>query len=312
MSRLPESQFQTSWVLIQLGRAYFELNDYQKSCEMFEAARRIEPYNLTGIDIYSTALWQLKQEVKLAFLAQHASEVSRLSAETWVAIGNCFSLQKEHDTAIKFFHRAIQIDANYAYAHTLASHEYIANEDFDKAIAGFRNAIRIDDRHYNAWYGLGTIYYRQEKFDLSVYHFVRAIKINSRNSVLECYLGMVLHANKKFSEALVHLDRSCALEPANLLPKFQKANVLASMENYDQALEELQQLADAAPREASVYFMMGKMCKKRGELLKALMHFTTCLDLDPKDGHLVKNGIDKLHSAAAQHSLDDLTDEDEL
>jgi anaphase-promoting complex subunit 3 len=28
--------------------------------------------------------------------------------ECWCVVGNCFSLQKEHETALKFFQRAIQ------------------------------------------------------------------------------------------------------------------------------------------------------------------------------------------------------------
>ncbi|XXQ34798.1 Cdc23 domain-containing protein [Plasmodiophora brassicae] len=308
--RLPECHFNTSWVLAQVGRAYFELNKYQKSIDMFEAACRVDPCLTSGLEVYSTALWQLKREVQLSFLAQRAVECDRLSPSAWLAVGNCFSLQKEHDTALKFFQRAIQLDPSCAYAYTLSAHEYIANEDFDKAVAGFRNAIRIDEQHYNAWYGLGAIYYRQEKFDVAAYHFRRAIKINPRNSVLECYLGMVLHANKQYDEALHHLQRSCDLEPANLLPRFQKANVFFSMEDYDAAMEELQYLADVAPREASVHFLMGKISKKRGQLGGALMHFLTCLDLDPKDRNLVKSAIDKLHSSSPD--LDDPSDDDEF
>lgn len=85
--KLPESHFRTHWVLIQVGRSFFELNRYQKvrylaifqlwlkhsqlqACEYFEKARQLDPYNMNGVEIYSTALWQLRQEVKLAFLAQ--------------------------------------------------------------------------------------------------------------------------------------------------------------------------------------------------------------------------------------------------
>lgn len=297
--RLPESQFQSPWVLAHVARAHFELNDYAKACDAFERARRLDPYNLAGVEIYSTALWQLKQEIKLAFLAQQTLEMTRVAPEAWIAIGNCFSLQKEHDLAVRFFQRATALDPDRAYAYTLMAHEYIANEDFDKAMTGFRNAIRIDERHYNAWYGLGTIYYRQEKYDLAAHHFLRAIRINPRNSVLECYLGIVLHAAHKLDDALAHLDRSCALEPANLLPKFQKANVLFSMEQYDGAMLELEQLADVAPREASVHFLMGRICKKRGDLVGALLRFSTCLDLDPKDRNLVKASIEKLHAVSA-------------
>ena len=67
-------------------------------------------------------------------------------------VGNCFSLQKEHDTALKFFQRAIQLQPDFAYAYTLSGHEYSANDDFEKAMACYRSAIRLDERHYNAWY----------------------------------------------------------------------------------------------------------------------------------------------------------------
>lgn len=71
--------------------------------------------------------------------------------KAWCAAGNCFSLQREHDIAIKFFQRAIQVDPNYAYAYTLLGHEFVLTEELDKALACFRNAIRVNPRHYNAW-----------------------------------------------------------------------------------------------------------------------------------------------------------------
>lgn len=40
------------------------------------------------------------------------------------AMGNCYSLQKDHETALKNFQRAVHLDARFAYAHTLCGHEY--------------------------------------------------------------------------------------------------------------------------------------------------------------------------------------------
>ena len=78
-------------------------------------------------------------------------DVLVVHCSAWCATGNCFSLQKEHDVAIRFFQRAMQVDPNFAYAYTLLGHEYVLIEELDKAMAAFRNAIRIDPRHYNAW-----------------------------------------------------------------------------------------------------------------------------------------------------------------
>ena len=100
-------------------------------------------------------------------------------------VGNCFSLQKEHDTALKFFQRAIQLQPTLAYAYTLSGHEYSANDDFEKAMACYRAAIRIDERHYNAWYGLGNIYFRQVRVRVRVRARVRArIKVRTRQHLL--------------------------------------------------------------------------------------------------------------------------------
>ena len=82
---------------------------------------------------------------------QEMVALDRLAPQTWCVLGNCFSLQREFETAIKFFHRAIQVDATFTYAYTLAGHEHVSNEDFDKATASFRDALRYDQRHYNAW-----------------------------------------------------------------------------------------------------------------------------------------------------------------
>ena len=40
-------------------------------------------------------------------------------------MGNCFALRKDHETALKNFQRAVQIDPRVAYAHTLCGHEYV-------------------------------------------------------------------------------------------------------------------------------------------------------------------------------------------
>ena len=72
--------------------------------------RKLAPYRMEGVDLYSTTLWHLKKEVELAFLAQEVSEFEKDASEVWCAVGNCFSLQKEHELALKFFRRVCIIE----------------------------------------------------------------------------------------------------------------------------------------------------------------------------------------------------------
>lgn len=88
------------WTMVN-NRAYFH--------SYFAQVRALEPHRTELMEIYSTALWHLHAEVQLSTLAQDLVLEDRNSAAAWCATGNLFSAQTEHETAIKFFQRAIQV-----------------------------------------------------------------------------------------------------------------------------------------------------------------------------------------------------------
>lgn len=294
MQLLPGCQQTTGWVLHQQGRAYLELNDFFAARRCLEAMRVHDPGRMQGLELLSTVYWQLKKEVELAHLAQEVVDWDRLSPEAWCVVGNCFSLQKDHETALVFFGRSLQLDPNFTYTHTLSGYEYMANEDFDKAISCFRQAMKTDQRHYNAWYGLGAIYHRQEKFDLAEVHFEKAASIHPTSSVLKCNLGIAQYANGKAYQALDTLSEAFRLDPRNPQARFQRATIYSALHRPQDALQELIKVRDAAPREATVHFAMGKVYKRLGQTEQAMKCFLTAMDLDPKENQLIKSAMDKL------------------
>ena len=102
------------------------------------------------MEIYSTLLWHLQRNVDLSFLAQELINIDPRSSQAWIAVGNCFSLQKDRSQAMTCFRRATQLDSTCAYAYTLSGHESM-DDDLEKAINFFQCALRVDPRHYNAW-----------------------------------------------------------------------------------------------------------------------------------------------------------------
>ncbi|ESW11331.2 hypothetical protein PHAVU_008G021500 [Phaseolus vulgaris] len=300
--KLPHKHYNTGWVLSQVGKVYFELVDYLEAEQAFGLARQIMPYSLEGMDVYSTVLYlfpvqHLKEDMKLSYLAQELISTDRLAPQSWCAMGNCYSLQKDHETALKNFQRAVQLNPRFAYAHTLCGHEYVALEDFENGIKCYQSALRVDARHYNAWYGLGMVYLRQEKFEFSEHHFRMAFQINQRSSVIMSYLGTALHALKRSEEALMIMEKAILADKKNPLPMYQKANILLSLEKFEEALEVLEELKEYAPRESSVYALMGRIYKRRNMHERAMLHYGISLDLKPSatDAASIKAAIEKLH-----------------
>lgn len=189
----------------------------------------------------------------------------------------------------------------------------MANEKFDKAVPLYEKALAIDGRHYNAWWGLGNVYFRQEEYDAARYHFLKALEINGGNSVLRCYLGMVMEALHQPALALEYFERACgsgnadtasssslhlgaAHQQNNVMALFQKACVLMSLQRHGEALRDLERVRNLAPKEACVYFQLGKVYEKMGLVRKAFEALHTALNLhkDSKDYHTIKAHLERL------------------
>ncbi|KAF8062851.1 hypothetical protein N665_1191s0006 [Sinapis alba] len=286
--KLSEKQYNTHWVLMQVGKAYVELQDYFNADSVFTLAHQKSPYALEGMDTYSTVLYHLKEEMRLGYLAQDLIAIDRLSPESWCASGNYYSLRKDHEAALKMFRRAIQLNERFTYAQTLCGHELAALEDFEDAERCYRKALSIDTRHYNAWYGLGMTYLHQEKFEFAQHQFKLALQINPRSSVIMCYFGIALHESKRNDEALKMMEKAIVVDARNPLSKYFKATILANLGDYHKALKVLEELKDCAPQESSVHALLGKIYKEVKLYDKAVLHFGIALDLNPSPSDAVK------------------------
>ncbi|XP_049849576.1 uncharacterized protein LOC126319916 [Schistocerca gregaria] len=300
---LPAQQRQSPWVLAQVGRAYFEKAEYHQALEVFETLRQSARHHLAGLEYCSTILWYSKNTVLLSYIAHDLIDFDPYAPESWCFIGNCFSLHKDHETALKFFQRASQVDPTFPYAHTLAAHEYIACDDWDKATESFREALRLDQRHYNAWYGLGTIYLRQGKLEHAAYHFYRAILINSQSSVLYCYAGLVQYILGNLIDSLKFLRQAVFLSPDNTTASYYLAHSLLASNNPGEAESIVANLKEKAPNSGAVHFLSGRIYKYKGEKSRAYRDFILAEELDPKIAPFTKKEIDSMDESIRNFDL---------
>ena len=279
---LPTAQRETPWVLAQMGKAYYEAADYATSELCFARMMKLQPSRIEDTEVYSSVLWQMKKPVQLAFLAHTLRDLSFNSPQTWCAVGNAFSLSREHDQAIACFKRAIQLDPKFSYAHTLLGHELLTNEEFDSALTAYRSGVGAERRGYAGWYGLGRCYERMGKYDDAERHYRIAASINPSNAVLIVCIGVVLEKLRHPRQALAQYSLALQISPGSALARFKKARVLMAMKMFEEALDELLVLKDVAPEEANVFFLLGKCYKGIGDRTKAVRAFTTALNLDAK------------------------------
>lgn len=305
-NNIPRHHLCSSWVQSIIGTCYYELGEYETCANVFKRVHESEPFRLDYMDIYSSALWQLQQEVELSALAQDMLNLDKTSPVTWCVAGNCFSLHKEHDIAIKFFKRAVQVDADFVYSYTLLGHEYVLTEELDNAMDCFRSAVVRNARHYNAWFGIGTIYSKQEKYELAELHYLKALKINPNNSVILVHVGAMQYYMQKKEEALLTLNMAVNIDAKNPLARFHRGTIYYSLGKYDQALRELEELKEIVPKESVVFYLIGKIHKAMGNVDLALMHFSWATDLDPKGvNNQIKDAFDPVNPHVNYYPMTD-------
>ncbi|KAH7313390.1 hypothetical protein B0I35DRAFT_480079 [Stachybotrys elegans] len=291
---LPLTQQNSPWVLAQMGRAHYEQASYSDAEKFFRKMRVQAPSRLQDMEVYSTVLWHLKRETDLSFLAHELVDAAWHSPQAWCALGNAWSLARDHEQALRCFKRATQLDPKFAYAFTLQGHEHVTNEEFDKALTAYRQAISADRRHYNAYYGIGRVQERLGAFDKAHAHFHAARCINPNNAVLICCIGTILEKQKQILPALQAYSKAVELAPKAAQTRYKKARALLAVGQVEAAQKELMILKDLAPDEGTVHFLLGSLYQKMDERQLAVRHFTIALALDPKAGPRIKQAIESL------------------
>ncbi|KAJ3179385.1 hypothetical protein HDU87_002994 [Geranomyces variabilis] len=294
-SKLPEPHLRTSWVLMQVARAFYDVGRYPEAVRYFREAHSLEPWRTEGMEFYGSCLWHMREEVELAYLAKEMEAQDRLAPQTWCIVGNLYSVQQEHDLAINAFSRAIQLDPYYHYAHTLIAFEYKMQDECEKAVEYFQRAIRIDPRPYNAWFGLGEVYFKQENFGNSLFMLEKAVEINRMHPIIQFHYGSILQKMNRPALALAAHKNAVSLDRRNPLYRLHLASAYVDFGKYEEALNELQHIDNFTHVESNVYLVMGNAYRKLGDTKNALMAFTKARDHRSTRHDVINQAIERLY-----------------
>ena len=173
-------------------------------------------------------------------------------------LANCFSLNEDRKSALKFLQRALDIDPSHSYAHSVIGQEYFFMDNMEKASEHFKKASIINPRQFFAWCGLGSVALKCDKFKMAYDYFSRAHVLNPKCPVVHSYMGICLINQGDPQKALLSFLKAEELDPKNTMNIYQKANAYFLLGEYNAALFELEKLKkENAHNEALVFLLLG-------------------------------------------------------
>jgi TolB-like protein/DNA-binding winged helix-turn-helix (wHTH) protein/Tfp pilus assembly protein PilF len=265
-----------------------------KALEYFQSAIRKDPsyalayvgladsYNALGsVQIGSLPPLEARQHAEEA--AGRALELDAGLAEAHVALGSVHHFNWNWAAAEQEFKLAIELNPNYANAHTtyagflmskgrveesiaasnrareldpfslsISAHRGFLLENarrYDEAIEQLRRVIAMDQNHYQAHWFLGHTYAANGQFDEAVAASEKAVSLSARTPGALGVLGLVYGLAGRKGEAIKVLNELLALNKRRYVTPAALANVYIGLGDKDQAFAWL----DKACQERSNY-----------------------------------------------------------
>ena len=242
-----------------MGHAlWMHAGEQEQAEEYLQKAIELNPSNAQAHHIYANLLsnWNRPDEAYEETVL--ALELDPLSPACNVAMGGALRWEKlDGDGAIRYYHRALEIDPD----HPEAQMGLVDALQFVGDWTGAEHSIRAqierdpaDPRLHQEYAGhlrsLG-------RFGDALTEIDEALRLSSGNPFQQYERGRILYGARRYDEAREQLKRVVELDPDVLHPHFILAMLHIAQEELDSAMAEIEWLEQSSPR-SSFTFMVTK------------------------------------------------------
>lgn len=187
--------------------------DFERSQQLFEELRKVDPYRLETLELYSNLLFVKEDVAGLSQLAQTLNKIDKFRPESLTVSGNFFAINGRHEEAISHFAMALRFDSTFGFAWTLIGHEFVELENISAAIAAYTKAYEANPRDFRALYGLGRAFEMSKMPYQAILYYRKAVTMNPSDTRMwmalgECYEELMERDNaiKCYQRAVCNVD----------------------------------------------------------------------------------------------------------
>lgn len=220
---------------------------YAEAGSEYRNALKYFPESATIRTDYARLLFRMSE---FSAALEQALLVEPKTSDICLLIGDCYRLTGQMQAAVKYYRRAVELDADNINAYWYLAGHYRQTEQPDSAIAVYYELARLSDT-YRIWHELGILLGRANRLPEALDAFGRAIEIKPDSGNINAYIGL--------------------------------ATTYDAMDSLGRAEEVYRQAIELAPDEVRIYRQMLDMYMNREDLEKSLRTSEKLISLVPSD-----------------------------
>jgi serine/threonine-protein kinase len=244
--------------------------------------------------------------------------VDPAASEEYLRGRNCLAQFVYHTTArpdlnsaINHFERAVELDPNFALAHSALGSCYVHRVlkalaepgDYEKAEKAFQQALSLDPKLLEARMQMVFIYISSGQKPKARAEVELLREEYPNDAGVQFVRGYLARLDGEYERSLRSLDRMARLNPADrVVAGYHRARIFMYQQRYEEALEELDRCAEVEPDNLMVKTFRGRVLFYRGEIDAAARVLEQVLEQHPTmDG--IRPILATCLSAQGKHEL---------
>jgi len=217
--------------------------------------------------------------------------------------GVCYKENRQLETAVKCFEKAVIIKPDFADAHYNLGLSFQELNQLDFAVKSYEKALAIQPDYAKAYNNLGIVYRELGQMEDAVESYEQAIGIQPGYSEAHNNLGVILQELGQLDEAAEFYKKALGIEPNYVEVHNNLGNIFNELGKTDEALNSYNRALSINPDFADSHNNIGIICQELGQLDEAAMSYEKAIAINPEyaEAHnnlgITLNKLDQFHEA---------------
>lgn len=247
-----------------------------------------EPKNAALYFKRAMALRQLQEDSLALMDLQTAVAMDSSKAPYFSAIGELLFEHKDMEGSIKWFKKAISINAKDPVAHLKFAKMLMFISDNQQAFKEINTVLRQDPYNAEAYFLKGMVYKNLNDTAKAISSFQTSVQVDPGYQPSILQLAMI-YAVKKDSLALHYFDNAFAADTTQMVALHGKAMFYQDNGQLEKAKLEYKKCVLHDPQYADAFFNMGWILMQQDSLDKAIKQFNMVTKIEPDNAEAYYN-----------------------
>jgi tetratricopeptide (TPR) repeat protein len=268
-------------LLVALGLAYWERNDYPRALTAFQRAVKVAPRSAEAHNWLGVALSEKSDFPGAIAELRKAVELDPKYGRAYTNLGSVLARSGDFTEAVAVFQKALTLEPNSVAAHLNLGMALREKGDVEAALGHLKKVAAEDRDNASIQYELGQTLRQAGDLPAAIAAFEKAIEIDPELREGYYALGMAL----KQRSATTRKPRVAGSSPAD--EGFERAQTAVSQGDFKAAREHLTTALQRDDKHAGAHTLLGFTLGQQGDLPAAVAHLERAIALAPEsaDAH---------------------------